>query len=105
MAKVKAIVGYIDVLETAPGVWSDEQPIERVYYGDLTRNSRRWQSADSTNKDIVLNNTLSILGDSYANSHLSSIIYVILNGTKWTVTNIEIMRPRLIITIGGVYNG
>ena len=37
--------------------------------------------------------------------HCSSMVYVELMGEKWKVTDVEIQYPRLILSIGGVYNG
>ena len=51
MAKFYGKIGYANTVETKPGVY-EEQIVERSYYGDLIRNTRRLQSADQVNDDI-----------------------------------------------------
>lgn len=79
---------------------------ERPYYGDVMRHSRRWdQNGTAINDNLVLSNTISIVADDYANQNMGAMKYVRWRGERWQITNIEIQRPRLILTIGGVYNG
>lgn len=105
MAKWFGVVGYATSVEKYPGVWDDEIT-ERNYVGDLTRISSRWStSSDSTNDDLNINNQISILADPFAYQNFHAIKYVEFGNTKWKVTNIEVQYPRLVLTIGGVYNG
>ena len=105
MAKFYGIVGYVDTVETDPGVW-EEQATERAYFGDLNRNKRRIQSADQLNDNINVANKISIVADPYANDHFHLMKYVDIRGTKWKITDVDASQyPRLILTIGGVYNG
>lgn len=98
-------IGYAESVEVRPGVW-DEQWTERPYYGDLIRNARRLQSADyKTNDDVVVSNTLSIVADPYAMNHFHSMRYAELYGAKWKVDFVDVQPPRLLLTLGGVYNG
>lgn len=70
------------------------------------KNNRRWdQNGNGTNDNLVINNIISIVADSYANENMGAMKYVRWRGDLWTITNIEIQRPRLILTIGGLYNG
>ena len=103
MAKFCGKIGYIDSVESEPGYW-EEKPVEREYYGDITRNTSRYQQEGHINENIVINNILSIVADPYANENFQHIRYVIWLGTKWKVTNVEVQYPRLILTLGGVYN-
>lgn len=105
MAKFYGTIGYVSSNEIRPGVW-ENQVTERQYFGDLKRNSSRWStSSDSTIDDLTINNQISIVADPYAyqNSHLMK--YVEFMGAKWKITNVEVKRPRLTLTLGGVYNG
>ena len=61
--------------------------------------------ANVINDDININNSISIVADPYAYENFHNMRYAILEGVKWKITNVEINRPRLILTIGGVYNG
>ena len=97
-------IGYAVTEETTPGVWT-EAITERPYYGDLLRNTRKWQSSEMLNDNLNLANELSIVADPFAYEHFSSIRYVEFGGAKWKVSNVEVQYPRLILSIGGVYNG
>lgn len=103
MAKFYGIIAYGEPIETTPGVWK-EQITERPYYGDLIRNTRRLQTADQLNDDINVANEISIVSDPFANQNFHSMRYVEFMGAKWKITNVEVQYPRLILTIGGVYN-
>lgn len=104
MAKWFGTIGYGETVETRPGVWT-EQITPRSYYGDLIRNSRRLQSsADSVNDDVNISNQLSIVADPYANEHFYAMRYAEFAGSKWKITDVEVQYPRLILTLGGVYN-
>ena len=104
MAKFYGKIGYADTVETKPGVY-EEQIVERSYYGDLIRNTRRLQSADQVNDDINISNEISIVADPYATNNFHTMRYAVFMGTKWKISNVEVSYPRLILTLGGVYNG
>ena len=102
MAKYYGAIGYAEMVETAPGVW-EEQITERNYYCELVRNSRRLQSADQLNDNV--SNEISIVADPYANANFHTMRYLEFKGVKWKISNVEVRFPRLILTIGGLYNG
>lgn len=105
MTKFFGAVGYGNTIETAPGIWEVDIR-ERDYYGDVLSRNLRWERpADQQNDNLNINNSISILADPYAFEHASQIRYVKWAGVKWKVTNIDIQRPRLILTLGGVYTG
>lgn len=104
MAKFCGAIGYAVTEETKPGVWK-EQITERTYFGDLSRNTRKLQSTDQLNDDINVANEVSIVADPFANENFHSMKYVEFMGAKWKITSIEVQYPRLILTVGGVYNG
>ena len=103
MAKFYGKIGYANTVETKPGVY-EEQIVERSYYGDLIRNTRRLQSSDKVNDDINISNEISIVADPYATNNFHTMRYAIFMGTKWKIPNVEVSYPRLILTLGGVYN-
>ena len=104
MAKFYGVIGYVETVEIEPGVW-EETIVERPYYGDLTRNTSGFQSSGGVNDDININNNISIVADPYAYENFYQMRYVVLEGAKWRITNVEVNRPRLILTVGGIYNG
>lgn len=98
-------IGFFDgSKEIKPGVFKPVI-VERLYSGNVNWNNRHFQPSENQNDDIRLNNQISILSDLYSQENFSSIRYVVWNGVKWRVTNVEVNYPRLILTIGGVYNG
>ena len=104
MAKFYGVIGYAETVETRPGV-HEEQITERTYFGDLTRNTRRLQTADQLNDNINIANEISIVADPYANDHFHAMRYVEFQGARWKITNVEVKYPRLLLTVGGLYNG
>src|ERR1041384_7002481 len=105
MAKFYGAVGYGNSVETAPGVYEDVITEERQYFGDVVRNSRRLDTDDKVNFDISVGNSLSIVADEHANTNFQAIRYARWAGNLWAVTSVEVRRPRLILELGGVYNG
>lgn len=106
MARFSGIIGFVDFKEGKPGVHREDVYIERLYKGDVIRNTRRWEGAnDQVNDNLQINNQFSIIGDPYAYEHFFAMRYISWMGSLWKITNVEVQRPRLILTIGGVYNG
>lgn len=103
MAKFYGPIGYVATVETRPGVW-EERITERNYAGDLIENRRMVQSADQLNDNINIANEISIVADPYANGNFHAMRYVVFMGAKWKITNVRVAYPRLILTIGGIYN-
>ena len=103
MAKFFGTIGFTETKETAPGVWTEEIS-EREYYGDVLSLNRKLETGEHLNDDININNRISILADPFAFERFSSIRYVSWMGAKWKVSNVEVQYPRLILSIGGVYN-
>lgn len=105
MARFSGPIGYVvGNTQIAPGVLV-ENVEERIYYGDVLTQTKQWRETQNVNDDLVINNRISIVADDFANSNFSSMKYVIWDGVYWKVKNVEIQRPRLILSIGGVYNG
>lgn len=104
MAKFYGTIGYAETVETKPGLWK-EQITEKHYSGELTRISRQLQSSDQLNDNINLGHNISIIADPYASQHYSAMRYVEFMGAKWKVSSVEVRYPRLILTVGGLYNG
>ena len=104
MARFFGRVGYGEPLEESPGVWVD-QIVERSYFGDVVRNMRRSNEGENLNNDLSVSNSISIVADAYANDHFFAIKYVEWAGTLWTVSNVEVQTPRLLLRLGEVYNG
>lgn len=104
MAKFYGTVGYAVTGETVDGVWKENPIMERPYYGDVVRNYKRAQSGGNLNDDVSLSNEISIVADPFAYQHCYAIRYVDYMGVRWKVESVEVERPRLILSLGGVYN-
>ena len=105
MTKWYGKVGYSETVETKPGVWTSQETI-REYYGDVIRNSTRWTvNSDSTNDDLTVNCQISIVADPFALDKFYSMKWIEFMGTKWKITGVEPQFPRLLLTLGGVFNG
>lgn len=104
MAKFFGKIGYGETQETAAGVWEDTI-VEYEYYGDVIRNTRKLSEGESLNNDLSVGNSISIVADAYANEHFFAIRYIQWAGVLWTVSDVEVQSPRLLLRLGGVYNG
>ena len=105
MAKYFGVIGYIIYVETRPGIW-EEELVEHNYYGDFIRNSRRLENQqDNINDNISISNQISIVADPFAYENFGNMKYLEYMGTKWRITSVEVKFPRLILDIGGIYNG
>lgn len=104
MAKFYGVIGYAETSETAPGVWK-EVITERNYYGDVLKISRSWQAGENLNDDLTVNNQISIVADPFAYQNFFAMRYIKWMGAAWKVSKVDVQRPRLLLTIGGVYNG
>jgi hypothetical protein len=104
MAKFHGKIGFVTSAEQAAGVWTDSVT-EREYYGDIIRETKSWQQRDQVNDNLTLGNRISIIGDDFANLSFATMRYIIWGGEYWKISSIEILRPRLILSLGGIYNG
>ena len=105
MAKWYGRVGYVTTVETEPGIWEPEVT-ERPYFGDLLKYVSKWvANTNSVNDNLNVANQISIVADPYAYQHFSSIKYIEFMDAMWDVTSVEPQYPRLILSIGGVYDG
>lgn len=96
-------IGYAQTVETSPGVWT-EIITERTYYGDVLQNNRRLHNSNQVNDNVTISNEISVIADPYACHNFHMIRYLTFMGTKWKVSSVDVQYPRLILTIGGVYN-
>lgn len=104
MSKFAGLVGYVTQEESVPGVWS---PVEnpKMMKGDIIRQSSTNQNGDKVNSDVSLNHRVSLLGDAYAFNNYYSLKWIQLNGRKWEISSVELQRPRIVVTVGGLWNG
>lgn len=104
MAKWFGKIGFAELKEVTPGVWS-EKITEREYFGEVNSYSRRLQQTSQVIDEITVASEVSIISDPFADQNFHSIRYVEFMGTKWKATSVTPKYPRLIMMLGGVYNG
>ena len=109
MAKFHGKIGFADgTVETSPGngAW-EEQIIEKEYRGDVVRNMRRLQDGEKVLDDLSVGSTsISIVKDAYLEEHIFAMRYIWWQGARWKISNVDASnRPRLVLDLGGVYNG
>lgn len=108
MARFYGEIGYADDTVESPadsGVWKDVI-VEYKYTGDVIRNTRKLEeNGEKVNDDLNVQNSISVVADAYALEHFFAIRYIRWAGSLWKVTSVEVQRPRLLLRIGGVYNG
>lgn len=103
MSKWSGVIGFSTTREIRPGV-SMPEITEKHYYGDVTRNMVQPGSADKVIDDINISNSISIVADPFAYQNFHHMKYIVYLGAKWKIRSVEVLYPRLILTIGGVYN-
>lgn len=104
MAKFYGVIGFEEHQETRPGVF-EPTIVLRGYSGDVLRSSKRNENGEKVNDDISISNQFSIVADKYAYNHIYGMKYLKYMGADWKITDVEIQHPRLIINVGGIYNG
>lgn len=104
MAKWYGAIGFATTVEVKPGIWA-EQIVEDNYSGDLLSNFRKLQGSSEVNDNVNIANKISIIANPFAVNNFHSMRYAVYMGAKWKVTDVEVQYPRLILTLGGLYNG
>lgn len=104
MAKFSGKIGYIHSVQTKPGVFTN-QITENDYVGDVIRDTRKWDKTETVTDDISISNTISVIANPYAFANIAAMRYVNWMGVSWKINNIEVQRPRLILSLGGQYHG
>lgn len=103
MAKSRGIIGFSISEETSPGIWEDKIT-EKRYYQELINRHYRVNNGSTINDNVTVSHQVSIVADSFALNNYNHIAYVVVKGVKWCVNNITIQRPRLVLTLGGLYH-
>lgn len=103
MAKYYGKIGFATQEKTAPGIW-EEKIVEQPYSGDTIKRYLNNSSGNTINTEVTINNDFSIIADPYACKNFPFIVYVTYMGVKWEVTSVTPEYPRLILSVGGVYN-
>lgn len=104
MGKYSGMIGFATNVEKEPSIY-DDVITEQKYYGDILENNSKFIVSDNLSGDVQITNQFSIVGDSFAFQNYTDIRYLTWKGKRWIVTFVKEQYPRLVLTIGGIYNG
>lgn len=96
-------IGFLRMADKGHSVY-EAALVEKPYYGDVLRYSKRYEPGQQVHEDLTINNQISIVADQFAYENIGFMRYVIWMGQKWKITNADIDRPRITLSIGGLYN-
>lgn len=104
MARFYGEIGFGTTVEAPPGVWKDVI-VELKFYGDVLRNDLNSDFGEKVNPDFTFTNRISIVAGHNALKRRKDMRYIRFEGELWIINSIEIEERRLILGLGGVYNG
>lgn len=106
MAKYSDNLGFVtEEMETAPGIWVAGGAVEKHAVGDIISQSKNYSNNEKVNDDLSVSNRISIIAGSDLLQNVGYLRYAMLFGSRWKITSIDYQRPRLILTLGGLWNG
>lgn len=103
MARFFGQVGYVTQVETVPGVWQNLEKVRKMK-GDIIRQNSNNRGSSQLHDDVVLNHRISLIGDAYCFDNYFNLKWVKMDTKKWKVVGVEIQRPRIIVSLGGLWN-
>jgi hypothetical protein len=104
MARFSGFIGYANQVEKSLDVWDDDIT-EKRYYGEIKKDAKRWFIGSEITSPMKLTSKISVVADAYANDNFDKIRYVVISKKRFEVVTVDIEHPRLVLTLGGVYNG
>jgi hypothetical protein len=88
--------------ETGPGII--DNVIEEVYVKGEIRNVKASWSQQTMNDTLQARHLLSVVTPEDSEIDFNEVVYIVWQGHKWAVTSIQYNRPRVELTLGGLYN-
>lgn len=104
MRKFAGYVGFVLDTEVKPGVFMPKA-VEKFYKGEINNQYRRWDQQQEVSDQLTLSEEITIVTNSYLLENIGAIRYVVRHGTRWAVKSIGIKTPKIVLTLGGEYNG
>lgn len=100
-------VGYSIETEVSEGNWENitKEVLVTGSVIDEKYNNFKTSEYQTSNDSLTLQNRFSILFTKELLDNFPNIKYIIYNGIKWKVENVKLVHPRMILTVGGVWNG
>lgn len=78
---------------------------ERTLMGNVNDISMKYSDSEVVVGKVRPMHSVSVVMDSYALENIPAIRYVTWLGVRWTVVDIKVQHPRLVLRLGEVYNG
>lgn len=104
MAKWAGKIGFAETVKGEDDI-SRTTIVEQSYKGDVLQNNRKWDDSERINGDFSISNRISVVAKDYMLTHLQYMRYITWQGAKWRITSVSVMYPRVILSIGDLYNG
>ena len=106
MPKYYDEIGFATTAEdpVGSGIWVSTI-VKKNYSGDILNSTRKIEFVENVNQDLNVSNRISIVANEFAMQNFHSIRYAKYLGAKWKVSSVEVQAPRLILSLGGLYNG
>ena len=104
MAKFSGELGYQLEVDIGGGI-TESRLSYRKCKGDLLENRRTSQNSNEIVEGVQLANKFSIVANPFLLENLGKLKAIKYLGTPWSITSATYSRPRVIIDVGGVYNG
>lgn len=104
MNKWHGKIGYGITKKTGPGVFKTEMTF-RESNGDILRNTAQSDNSDKVNDDFRISGSISVVADAFINQNFQFIRCAEFMGAFWKVTKADVQYPRIVLTLGGIYNG
>lgn len=96
-------IGFGVTKESGKGIWKPTIE-EREYYGNIISVRKTAESQPySINDTLRINSKISIIDDGFISVNCATIRYVEFMGALWKVAEVTPEYPRLVLTLGGVY--
>lgn len=104
MARYSGLVGFrTGDAEKAPGVFT-QTFVEKRMRGEIVTSRKQYIQGDQVYDDSELSNQISLVGSQFSYENYTNIKYLTYLGRKWKVISVAVEHPRIIVTLGGLYN-
>jgi hypothetical protein len=104
MARFCGKIGFGITAEVAPGRWKDVI-VEHKFFGDVLRNDINSDVGEKVTPDFTFTNRISVVAAHNALKRRKQMRYIEFEDDLWRIESIEVQGRRLILSLGGVYNG
>lgn len=104
--KYSGLAGFNEKdIEVRPGVLQNQIKERRIKGNVLNYGHYNSDTPNSMQQDVSIRNRLSIIMDPYIKKNFNNILYVTFMNVRWSISSLTINGNRVILDLGGVYNG